>query len=274
MENRVIDYYNACWLSRFESGHNPESLAMHLGIFDGNNEDNDLAKVRTNELIVQLINKENSEELTLVDLGCGVGGSCFHLANTFINSMVYGVNLSKTQLQFANNKKDQKKLTPQIQFLEKDFSETGLQAEMSDVVIGIESICHAINKKQVFAEAYRILKKGGKFILFDYFESSAVNNKEEEKLLNEFRSGWAVNQYLTNEVEVLSDVGFSSVESKVITDKIVPGMIKSHEKAVNLLTSEEFENTVIFKHHLAACVALKGLVDRGIIDYKIVVAIK
>ena len=269
----IIDYYNTCWLSRFESGHNPKSLAMHLGFFDSDNEDNDLAKIRTNELIVQIINKKSSEELIIVDLGCGVGGSCFYLANTFLNSTVYGVNISKTQIHFANNKK-QTNLDSQIQFLEKDFSETSLPTGISDVVISIESICHAINKKQVFEEAYRILKKGGKFILFDYFESRVVTNKEEKELLNTFRSGWAVDNYLTDEVNILSDVGFQSVDSKVVTDNVVPGMNNSHEKAENLLNSVEYKNSDVFKHHLEACVALKFLVEKGIIDYKIVVAIK
>ena len=274
MKEKIIDYYNICWLTRFESGHNPESLAMHLGFFDNDIIDNDFAKIRTNELIFQIINKKSAEKLFIVDLGCGVGGSCFYLANAFFNSAIYGVNISKTQVGFAKNKKEQKNLSDQICFLEKDFSETGLASDISDVVIGIESICHAVNKRKVFKEAYRLLKNGGQLILFDYFESRAVNNDYEKKLLNTFRSGWAVNQYLTDEVEVLSKVGFKSVQSKVVTEQVVPGMNKSYEKAENLLLSEEFENTEIFKHHLEACVALKGLVEIGIIDYKIVVAIK
>lgn len=269
MKEDIIDYYNVCWLDRFNKGHNAKSLAMHLGYFEDElHTDNDEAKNKTNQLIADLMDKKHTDSLHIADFGCGIGGTCFFLAEKFKNASIYGINISVQQLEFAKN---QKRVSDNIKFIHSSYTNSTLDNNSMDFVIGIESFCHAESKQSVFNEVFRVLRKGGKLIVFDYVESRNAETSIESTLLNEFRLGWAVNQYIKNEPELLTNSGFSSIKSTSIIEKVMPGINKSYYKAMaNLPTT----TNDLIKSHMKACIALKKLVDLGIIDYKVIIAIK
>ena len=250
-------------------GHNAKSLAMHLGYFEDDiHLDNDEAKNKTNQLIANLFAKNNYDSFKIADFGCGVGGTCFFLAERFKSALIFGINISQQQLEFAKN---QNRVSSNIKFIKSSYTNSTLENDSMDFVIGIESFCHAENKQSVFNEAFRVLKIGGRLIVFDYVEKRKPKTLIEESLLNEFRQGWAVNQYINKDRELLTKSGFSSIKSTSILKNVMCGINKSNEKSLHNLPNT---NNSQLKSHMRACVALKKLVDFGVIDYKIIIGKK
>ncbi len=267
----LLKYYDECWLERFEKGHNPKSLAMHLGYFTEESMDNDAAKVNTNKFLAEHLGIKNDTKASLADFGCGIGGTCIYLAKNYPNLRISGINISSTQVDFANRIKEQNNINGQIEYLISDYSKTNLADSSLDYVIAVESICHAVDKQKVYSEAYRVLKPGGRFVFMDYFEEREANTPEELEWLSDFRKGWAIIEYIRNHGELLSQVDFSHITQTSLLDKVGPGILNSYTKAVAKLGDNSSET---FNNHLKACVALKELTDRGIIDYKIITAQK
>ena len=270
----LVNYYDECWLNRFGSGHNPLSLAMHMGYFTDSITDNDLAKLNTNHFLTNYVKIPVQKEVFIADLGCGVGGTCLHLAQHFPLAKITGINISPSQIEFADKVKSQKPNAQNIKYIVADYAETPLPALFFDYVIGIESICHAEDKAKVYEEAYRILKPGGTFAFLDYFETNEANVAPHQDLLADFRKGWAVNSYINNYEVDLARAGFSKVNALSITASVLPGIDYSWENASKKIYSLTAQQSLTYLNHLKACVALKKLVDNKIIDYKILTAVK
>ncbi len=270
----IIEYYNQCWLTRFEAGHNPLSLAMHMGYFDEPRMDNDHAKLNANKFLTSYIAIPHTGNCTIADLGCGVGGTCLYLAENFPDAHIAGVNISAKQIEFANALKNGKNREYKVTYHVADYAATGLPAGTFDFVMGIESICHAPYKLKVYSEAYRLLKPGGCFAFMDYFEVKSPITPLQERLLTDFRKGWAVDAYITNADTELQQIGFKSVKGQSIVAKVQPGIEYSYKKAIQALSKVSYNTQPVFYNHLKACIALKELVDDNLIDYRVVQAIK
>ena len=270
----LVNYYDECWLNRFGSGHNPLSLAMHMGYFTDSITDNDLAKLNTNHFLTNYVKIPVQKEVFIADFGCGVGGTCLHLAQHFPLAKITGVNISPSQIEFADKAKLQKANAQNIKYLVADYADTSLPASFFDYVIGIESICHAEDKLKVYEEAYRILKPGGTFVFLDYFETTDEQISGQQEILADFRKGWAVDTYINNYEADLAQAGFSRVNADSITAAVLPGIDYSWQKASKKIHSLSGQQSATYLNHLKACIALKNLVDNKVIDYKILTAVK
>jgi len=269
----VIRYYNSCWLDRFERGHNPLSRAMHLGHFVHPEMDNDEAKLHANRFLAESVQIPDHVEVAIADLGCGVGGTCFFLANNYSKATVHGVNISPDQVAFANRLRELNGLDERVQFFVSDYSSSLLDSGGYDYVFGVESICHAIDKDKVYEEAFRLLRPGGVFAMMDYTEEREPATKSETELLDDFRIGWAIETYIQDHLASLSNVGFRNVSERSILNNVVPGIEHSYQKAIHSLKNGEVDDLDV-RNHLKACAALKPLTEVGIIDYKLIIARK
>lgn len=273
----VIEYYNNCWLNRFSEGHNSASYAMHFGVFKDGDIDNDEAKLETNKFIASFIGLELDVSFKVADFGCGVGGTSVYLAENFPLSSVVGVNISKEQISFA---KGFAKNLPNLSFVVNDYTKTHLLSDALDYVIAIESIWHAFEKMDVYSEAYRVLKKGGSFSFIDYFQLTKPENEENKKLVADFNNGWGayvdgtgpIKLYECDYINELKNIGFHSVKSESMLSDVYKGIERSYTKAQKQLAVNGLSEG-LFRHY-KACTALKLLIDRGVIDYRITKGVK
>lgn len=271
---KVEEYYDTCWLDRFENGHNPKSLAMHLGFYEHGGEDSETAKINLNKALVGRLGIAALVSPVLVDAGCGVGGTSIYLARQFADVRISCLNASARQIRLAERFASQAGVLDALEFIHCDFSTTGLPPESADAVFAIESLCHAPDKKAFFAEAYRILKPGGKFAAFDYTETELSYSDENRKDYRAFCDGWAVGRYLENPRSELEAAGFRDVFVEDLTQNVYPGILRSDANARAMLRGPgNFPARALIMHY-EACIALKSLADRQAIAYSYLAAAK
>ena len=138
-----------------------------------------------NQIFKRLKTKKNQ---LVIDLGCGMGSTMLYGLKKFKNLKVLGVTLSDFQVKEGN--KRLKKYAGII--LKENYNHTSFKENSADGVCAIESLCHSGHAKQSFKEAYRILKKGHRFVVADAFLK-----KDEDELCmgskysyNQLCKGW------------------------------------------------------------------------------------
>lgn len=144
----------------------------------------------------------------VVDLGSGAGLDCF-LASRKVGKTgkVIGVDMTKDMIKKAreNAKKYQR---TNVEFRLGDIEALPIEDNSVDIVISNCVINLAPNKKQVFAQAYRVLKPGGKMVVSDVVLLKKLNDeqKNDSRLLCACVSGAVLkSDYLA----MLEEVGFT-----------------------------------------------------------------
>jgi tocopherol O-methyltransferase len=126
---------------------------------------------------------------TIIDVGCGIGGSSLYLAQKF-DANVTGITLSPVQANRATDRAKNVGLQEQVQFQVANALEMPFPDNQFDLVWSLESGEHMPDKTQFLAECYRVLRPGGKLILATWCHRSTDSvagalTKDEERHLGE-----------------------------------------------------------------------------------------
>ncbi|MBZ8179957.1 MAG: methyltransferase domain-containing protein [Oscillatoria sp. PMC 1051.18] len=101
---------------------------------------------------------------TIVDLGCGIGGSTLYLAQKY-RATATGITLSPVQAARAKERAIEAGLESRVQFQVADAQNTPFEDNSFDLVWSLESGEHMPDKEKFVRECDRILKPGGTFIM-------------------------------------------------------------------------------------------------------------
>ncbi len=180
------------------------------------------SKIRHQRLMISKL--ELGEGMTVVDVGCGIGGPMRRVVRE-AGVRVVGVNRSEVQLEKAKSLNQEAGLDHMVDYLACSFMDMGTIADDTyDRGYAIESTCHAPDKAGAFAEIYRVLKPGALFwgqemCMTDTFDPE---DSRHRTIKRELMHGIALKEIATmGEVnEALESVGFEIVEGK---DRAVEG---------------------------------------------------
>ena len=174
------------------SGHK-QAQNIHRSLWNDNIKTLDEALNFSNSLILKEIESTQPGSARIADLGCGVGASLFYIHPRLHNpAPALGLTLSPVQARLAQSSAKQLGLQDHIRFAEGDFTSVPLSSQSLDAVYSVEAVCHAVDPEKYFREASRLLRKGGKLILVDDYQSARTFNKHEQKWLNAYIDGWYV----------------------------------------------------------------------------------
>lgn len=195
------------------SGHK-QAQNIHRSLWNDNIKTLDEALNFSNSLILKEIESTQPGSARIADLGCGVGASLFYIHPRLHNpAPALGLTLSPVQARLAQDSAKQLGLQDHIRFAEGDFTSVPLSSQSLDAVYSVEAVCHAVDPEKYFREASRLLRKGGKLILVDDYQSARTFNKHEQKWLNAYIDGWYVPGVRTVE-QVISFANKNGLELK------------------------------------------------------------
>ena len=105
--------------------------------------------------------------MVVADLGCGVGGPLLEIAR-HCGARIVGVNTNAYQLEHARRFAEEAGLAHLAEFMLCDFLHVDVPDESFDAVYSIEASAHAPDKVSIYGEAFRLLKPGGHFGVYEY----------------------------------------------------------------------------------------------------------
>ena len=161
---------------------------------------------------------ELREGMTVVDVGCGVGGPMRRVIRE-AGVRVVGVNHSAVQLEKAKALNAEAGLDHMADYLACSFMDMGAVADDTfDRGYAIESTCHAPDKAGAFAEIYRVLKPGALFwgqemCMTDKFDPSDARH---QAIKRDLMHGIALQDIATTDEvnQHLEAAGFQVLEAK------------------------------------------------------------
>lgn len=210
----IIEYYR-----KNEFGYSLWGRDMHYGYWEKDTKTIRQATRRFCEVLARTarVGKDDS----VLDAGCGVGGSSIFLAKTF-GCHVTGITICPRQVEQAYKNAAKEGVAHLTKFYEMDYLNTAFKEKQFDVVWGLESICYAESKEKFIRESYRVLKSGGRLVVADGFASRESYVGKDRKLMDRWLDGWIVNDIETPDAfkKFAEESGFHNTQYSNVTDKV------------------------------------------------------
>lgn len=116
------------------------------------------------ELLAWGLHQLPDQESSILDVGCGIGGSTLYLAQKLgVNAT--GITLSPVQADRASQRAKEANLSEKVQFQVADAQNMPFEDNSFDLVWSLESGEHMSDKAKFLQECYRVLKPGGTLLL-------------------------------------------------------------------------------------------------------------
>ena len=106
--------------------------------------------------------------LSVLDIGCGLGGVDLHLAREHGAARVIAIDIDPALIERCNQLAEKYQATEQLQFRCVEPGPLAFEAASFDVVTSKDAIIHIADKHELARDIFRILKPGGWFVASDW----------------------------------------------------------------------------------------------------------
>lgn len=166
----------------------------------------------------------------VLELACGNGFNIRHLAHEFPAIEFTGIDIVFKQLKFAS-----KRSLFNSRFIEANFQELPFNVSHFDLVYVIESLCHATDMSAALAEAYRVLRPKGVFIVIDAWRTRTFDELPDsvQKAADITQQAMAVGRPWRFD-EWLAEAmveGFELIADEDLTSAIMPNLHRFEDMA-------------------------------------------
>ena len=191
---RVRSYYEKNTRLFLTLGVGGKTLTMHRAVWAEGVSSLAEAVAFVNGLIafraLRIARGAGSEKVRALDIGCGVGGSLFHLAGALGAQFEgVGITLSSLQTGIAAAQAQRRHFSECCTFLTGDFTNLVPQRPFR-LAFAIEAFVHFRNPEGFFSSAARSFDPGGLLILVDDFLTSENTSPRDRDMVRAFQSGW------------------------------------------------------------------------------------
>ncbi len=221
LKTDAAKHYDDCYWDYLFAWCNKENLALHYGYWDQQTHSHHQALINKNQVLYDLAEIDSKDHV--LDAGCGIGGSSIWMAKHHDNQ-VTAITISKQQASHARKHAKRQGVSDSVNFEVSDFCETPFDDESFDVIWGLESVCHAMNKGDFLKEAYRLLRPGGRIVVCDGFLLRKEFNDDEWQDIVTCLNGWAVPNLCSRDEfsQLLEQNNFQDIRFNDITAETLP----------------------------------------------------
>ncbi len=250
-DNRIeiIDFYNE---ATEDYEHWSKDFNMHFGYFipfKTNLFRRDSMLNEMNHQVLKRLNLKNNKT-SLVDLGCGMGGTMRYALKKKKNLSAFGVTLSDFQMTEGNRLL--KKLKGTI--LKENYNQTSFKSNTFNGAIAVESFCHSGHSSKSLKEAYSILKPNGKLVIADAFLKKPVSklcngsHYSYKKLCNH----WSLEKLesIDNMILKLKTQGFSEIKTEDVSFKVAPSVLHVPFAIIGFIIKKLFQSKTLKRESL------------------------
>jgi ubiquinone/menaquinone biosynthesis C-methylase UbiE len=226
IEEEVKEYYTRHWSQLVQWWKSEETLGIHYGYHKKGIHNHVQSIFAMNDFVGKLLGLDADDKKKILDAGCGVGGTSIYLAKKYPHVDFKGITISSEQVKLANQFASR---VSNVEFLLKDFADTGFPNGYFDGAFALESICYAKDKRAVIREMHRILKPGGKLVIIDGFRTDVQLNNFMRKIYNIWLKGRSVPnlEFLETFIAYLKMEGFKEIEERDLSKNIRFSAIRS-----------------------------------------------
>jgi tocopherol O-methyltransferase len=159
---------------------------LHHGLWRGA-ESSWVAQVHLTEKLAELAGIQRGE--SLLDVGCGMGGSSIHLAKT-LGCRAEGVTVSRFQRRWASLSALWHQVSRKTRFRCLDVEQAVFVPALFDVVWSIECTEHLFDKPQFFQNAAKWLKPGGRMGICAWLAGEDLRNEVQIQQVKDVCEGF------------------------------------------------------------------------------------
>ncbi|MFI0262408.1 class I SAM-dependent methyltransferase [Streptomyces sp. NPDC017056] len=162
----------------------------------------------------------------VLDAGCGVGDVAGHLAGRF-GLRIHGVDLLDFHVATAARRARRRGLGHLLSFSRGDYAAPAFPEESFDAVYTMETLVHAAEAETALRQFHRVLKPGGRLVMFEYVRESDdrlhPSAAELFRQLNTWAAMPSFQRFTYGTLERLtSEAGFSDVRAEDISRHMWP----------------------------------------------------
>jgi MPBQ/MSBQ methyltransferase len=174
----------------------------NLGYFDLKTESLSQASENMMEHLLGLVHRHQG---SVLDIGCGLGGTTRYLTNYYSPEKIHGVNISAYQLEECRSR------APGCNFYLMPAEALTFPDNSFDTVISVEAACHFQGRREFLSEAMRVLKPGGELVVADILFHS------QPTTFPKMLSGQEIYNSLDEYLMLWQSCGFNEVTIKDVT---------------------------------------------------------
>ncbi len=247
--------------------------ALHYGFWYEETKSIAEAVLNTNRFVLNALGIDSND--TILDAGCGVGGTGIYLAET-TGARLEGITLSDVQLNMARRRAASSAAASLLSFSKQDFCKTSFGENTFSKIFGIESICHAERKIDFLLEAYRIMRPGGRIAIVDFFLNKDNLDMYEMEIYKKTIEGWVIPNFATPNgfTEFLEQAGFKNVAFHNMLNHIRKSSKKIYYRKLLLSPFDFLKYSLGIGRKDLSSLYQKAFFDNGIGTYGVFVATK
>lgn len=222
LNDRIRSFYNQStqlWLDTW-------GRHMHHGYYGTDGKTKKNAQQAQIDMIEEMLRWGKVDNaMSILDAGCGVGGSAIYLARRF-GATARGCTLSDVQCQEAQALISSEKLTGKVIVERRDMMTLTPEDGPFDLIWSMESAEHICDKRQLLEKFYSLLVPGGTLLMATWCccHNPPASGKKEEKLLAKIGAYYHLPPMISvEEYQTLAhNVGFEQVQTSDWSEAVSP----------------------------------------------------
>lgn len=156
----------------------------------------------------------------ILDAGSGIAGPASIIASNYPRVTIDAVTNSQRQVEMAGEMLLSLDITERVRVHLADYHSLPFEAGLFDMVIFFESTGYAENLDQVYAEAARVLRAGGRLYVKDVFCRNTSLDEDERQQMRAFDRLWGCvrTKTIAESKAAMGGAGLEILRAGVLTD--------------------------------------------------------